>query len=162
MATFRFEHLVELGSLFITDGARNVNTSTSTSGGAQDYLAVTNGFLVDVGDLPELYFLSNIAANISFRIDFEDEASATTLGGISLGDDCVIYRQFRDTATFALDAQELVFLGKVTGITERSGLSESVIEFKIGTDFATSRTSRYRSVADFAAPPAGFQDINWS
>ena len=162
MAEFRFEHLVELGSLYITDGARDVSTSTSTSGGTQNYRAITNGFLTDVGDLPELYFLSNISASLSFRIDFLDDASSTTLGGVSLGDSCVIYRQFRDTSTFALDTQELIFLGKVTGITERSGVAESLVEFKIGTDFATSRTARFRSVADFKAPPAGFQDINWS
>ena len=75
MAEFRFEHLVELGGLYITDGARDVSTSTATSS-TQNYRAITNGFLTDVGDLPELYFLSNISASLSFRIDFLDDASA--------------------------------------------------------------------------------------
>ena len=146
---------MQLDDLYITDGARDITILSNT------YKAVANGFLTDVDTLPELYFLSNITSSLTFRINFADEASATTIGSKTLGDTVAIYRLERDPETFAPGTPVLLFAGIVTGKLERSGVNETTVEYKIGTNFATDSSAYGRDITDFAVPAINLENVNW-
>lgn len=157
-SAIRVQNLVEIGSLYLTDGPFPISVSTPTAG-VQTFDSTS--MISNIDSISTEYFATAISANITF--DTLDETVADTLLAAAnyLDTEVYIYKMISDPTTFAeLGTLYQIFDGFVTGLSQKRENNRISITVSIGNEFSGFQKETGRYTTDFG-DVANLTNIQW-
>lgn len=154
----RFQNLVEIGSLYLTDGPYPVEVTTPTAG-LQTF--DSTAMISNIDSLGVNYFANGQTANITFSTISETIAD-TILGYDFLNTDVYIYRMISDPVDFSENTGTIyrIFDGYLTGMSQTRNNNNIEIAVSIGNELTGFEVVNGRFTTDFNSQ-YNFDNVEW-